>query len=52
MRERSQVIEKRGYGEKGSSSPKARNTEFSPSTGTLADHILFFQRTIGNQAVQ
>jgi hypothetical protein len=52
MYERSQVIEKKSYGEKGSSAPKARNTEFSPSTSTPADRILSLQRSVGNQAVQ
>jgi len=67
MYERSQVIEKKSDTKKGSSAPKAQNSEFSPSTSSASDRILSLQRTstssasdrilslqrtIGNQAVQ
>jgi len=52
MYERSQVIEKKSDTKKGSSAPKAQNSEFSPSTSSASDRILSLQRTLGNQAVQ
>jgi len=52
MYERAQVIEKKSHTKKGSSAPKAQNSEFSPSTSTPAGCILFLQRSVGNQVVQ
>ena len=52
MGERTKITAKTPETKKGNPSSKTQNPDFSQSTGSPVDQILFLQRTIGNQAVQ
>ena len=52
MSERVKVTSKTPESKKDNSVSQTRNTDFSQSTSSPIDQILFLQKTIGNQAVQ
>ena len=52
MSERASITAKTPEAKSNKPASKSQETDFSQSTNSPADHILFLQRTIGNQAVQ
>ncbi len=52
MSERASITAKTPEAKSNKPASKSQGTDFSQSTNSPADHILFLQRTVGNQAVQ